>query len=70
MDIIEADHILPRSKGGPDRYSNLQALHKHCHVQKNLRDSSVSIDFAFSSMVLGREPDEGKLSRPDRKTGV
>jgi hypothetical protein len=25
---------------------------------------------AFRSWVLNREPDEGKLSRPDRKTGV
>lgn len=42
MDIIEADHIVPRSKGGSDKFSNLQALHKHCHVQKSLRDSIVS----------------------------
>jgi RNA-directed DNA polymerase len=44
MDIIEADHIIPRSKGGPDNYNNLQALHKHCHIQKSRRDSTVSID--------------------------
>jgi len=44
MDFIEADHILPRSKGGSDKYSNLQALHKHCHVQKSLKDSIVSIE--------------------------
>jgi len=44
MDAIEADHIVPRSKGGPDNYSNLQALHKHCHIQKSRLDSSVSID--------------------------
>lgn len=44
MDVIEADHIVPRSKGGPDKYSNLQALHKHCHIQKSRLESSVSID--------------------------
>ena len=44
MDIIEIDHIVPRSKGGPDKYSNLQALHKHCHIQKSRLESSVSMD--------------------------
>jgi group II intron reverse transcriptase/maturase len=46
MDVIEADHIVPRSKGGSDKYSNLQALHKHCHIQKSLRDSTVSSSFS------------------------
>lgn len=43
MDIIEADHIKPRSKGGADNYLNLQALHKHCHIQKSHLENSVSI---------------------------
>lgn len=42
MDTIEVDHIVPRSKGGSEKFSNLQALHKHCHIQKSLRDSHVS----------------------------
>ena len=44
FDVIEADHIVPRSKGGSDKLSNLQALHKHCHIQKSRLDSSVSMD--------------------------
>jgi RNA-directed DNA polymerase len=44
MDVIEADHIIPRSKGGPDKFSNLQTLHKHCHIQKSRIDQSVSIN--------------------------
>lgn len=43
MDAIEIDHIVPRSKRGSDKYSNLQALHKHCHVQKSSKES-VSLD--------------------------
>ena len=43
MDIIEADHIVPRSKGGSDKYINLQALHKHCHIQKSSLESTVSM---------------------------
>jgi group II intron reverse transcriptase/maturase len=41
-DIIEVDHIIPRSKGGSSRYENLQALHKHCHIQKSRIDNTVS----------------------------
>nr|YP_009367529.1 hypothetical protein [Pseudoneochloris marina]ARK14548.1 hypothetical protein [Pseudoneochloris marina] len=44
MDVIETDHIVPRSKGGADKFENLQALHKHCHIQKSFSDSTVSMD--------------------------
>ena len=30
-DVIEIDHITPKSQGGKDEYKNLQALHRHCH---------------------------------------
>lgn len=36
----EVDHILPRSKGGLDIYSNLQLLHKACHEAKTREDLS------------------------------
>lgn len=36
----EVDHIVPRSKGGPDIYSNLQLLHKSCHEAKTRTDMS------------------------------
>lgn len=52
MDIIEANHIIPRSKGGPDKYSNLQALHKHCHIQKSLKDKSVSINNDYDTSQI------------------
>jgi len=42
MDIIEIDHTIPKNKGGSDRYENLQALHKHCHIQKSRFEKSVS----------------------------
>jgi RNA-directed DNA polymerase len=41
-DIIEVDHITPQSKGGRDTYSNLQLLHRQCHVTKTKKDLSKS----------------------------
>ena len=37
-DILEVDHIIPRSHGGKDEYVNLQLLHRHCHDIKTARD--------------------------------
>ncbi|MGK7882767.1 MAG: group II intron reverse transcriptase/maturase [Crocosphaera sp.] len=39
-DLVEIDHILPKSKGGRDTYKNLQALHRHCHDIKTRSDGS------------------------------
>lgn len=45
-DLIEIDHIVPKVSGGTNDYSNLQALHGHCHDSKFPKE----------------EPCEGKLS--------
>jgi RNA-directed DNA polymerase len=34
-DRWNADHIVPKSRGGADATSNLQLLHRHCHQQKH-----------------------------------
>jgi RNA-directed DNA polymerase len=39
-DSIEIDHIIPKSKGGKDKYDNWQLLHRHCHDTKTTRDGS------------------------------
>ncbi|HAX74444.1 MAG TPA: group II intron reverse transcriptase/maturase [Cyanobacteria bacterium UBA11372] len=39
-DVLEIDHILPKSKGGKDRYDNWQLLHRHCHDTKTANDGS------------------------------
>lgn len=33
-EVLEEDHVLPRSQGGHDRYDNLQLLHRVCHHSK------------------------------------
>jgi RNA-directed DNA polymerase len=40
-DVLEVDHIIPKSKGGKDEYKNLQLLHRHCHDQKTTKDGSL-----------------------------
>lgn len=41
-DIVEIDHITPRSHGGKDRYDNYQVLHRHCHDVKTALDRQSS----------------------------
>lgn len=38
QDILEVDHVKPRSQGGSDTYKNLQLLHRHCHDNKSRQD--------------------------------
>ena len=40
-DVLEIDHINPKSLGGKDDYKNLQILHRHCHDEKTTEDGSV-----------------------------
>lgn len=37
-DLMEVDHIIPKSKGGKDDYPNLQLLHTYCHKTKTKQD--------------------------------
>lgn len=34
----EIDHIIPKSKGGSDKYENLQLIHRTCHISKTRVD--------------------------------
>lgn len=51
-DVIEADHIIPSAVGGRDTYSNLQALHKHCHIQKSRIDREHFINEDFDNSQI------------------
>ncbi|MFB6276725.1 MAG: group II intron reverse transcriptase/maturase [Halothece sp.] len=39
-DLLETDHIVPKSKGGKNEYKNCQLLHRHCHDEKSRTDGS------------------------------
>ena len=40
-DLMEVDHIVPKSKGGKNEYKNFQLLHRHCHDKKTATDGSL-----------------------------
>lgn len=65
-DVMEVDHIIPKSKGGRDEYKNLQLLHRHCHDKKTRDDGSVRGTCDKSQII--EEPCEAKVSRTVLKT--
>lgn len=62
-DQVEIDHWIPRVLGGPDWYSNLQLLHRHCHDQKTAADISAMNGTRDKSQPI-EEPDDINVSRP------
>ena len=62
-DTLEVDHIIPKSKGGKDTYSNLQLLHKQCHIIKTRKEGKEQ-----KVTIKLQEPSEMKISRSDLKT--
>ncbi len=40
-DMVELDHIIPTSRGGDGKTTNLQLLHGHCHDVKTAKDKVV-----------------------------
>ena len=43
-DVLEIDHITPRSEGGKDQYKNYQLLHRHCHHKKTAEDTERQLE--------------------------
>ena len=67
-DLIEVDHITPRSQGGKDNYSNIQLLHRHCHDTKTTMDIKSPVGSTHIKGQNTEEPDDAKVSRPVLKT--
>ncbi len=65
-DLMEIDHIIPKSKGGKKEYKNLQLLHRHCHDDKTTRDGS--LNRAYDKGSISEEPDAPKGARPVLET--
>ena len=58
-DVMEIDHIIPKSQGGKDEYKNWQLLHRHCHDTKTAFDGSSGIKSDCKS-VEPKPPSEQK----------
>jgi len=67
-DLLEVDHLLPRSRGGDHSPRNLQLIHRHCHDVKTAQDGSCAGQGAEDNSQIAEEPDEAKVSRPVLKT--
>jgi RNA-directed DNA polymerase len=39
-DLLEVDHMVPKSQGGKDEYTNFQLLHGHCHDSKSSKNGN------------------------------
>ena len=52
-DLMEVDHIKPRSEGGDNTFKNKQLLHRHCHDTKTVLDNKT-----YTKPKLQDLPDE------------
>ena len=59
-DIIEIDHIIPRSQGGGEELRNKCALHRHCHDQRHAQ----RVNGTHDKGQITEEPDDANVSRP------
>ena len=59
-DILQVDHIIPRSKGGGSNLLNLQLLHQECHEKKTAKKRTEEID---SQAELAEQLCKGKPLR-------
>ncbi len=67
LDIMEIDHIIPKSKGGKSLLENLQLLHRHCHDNKTAMDMKTN-GCTNDNGYLTEEPYEAKVSSTVLKT--
>jgi len=51
-DIMEKDHIVPKSQSGSNKYDNLQLLHAHCHDRKTANDLKALTDSKLKAQKL------------------
>jgi RNA-directed DNA polymerase len=63
-DIVEIDHIIPRSLGGGEELSNKFALHRHCHDQRHAQRVNSTYDKGHTIEEL----DDAKVSCPVLQT--
>jgi len=63
-DIVEIDHIIPRSLGGGEELSNKFVLHRHCHDQRHAQ----RVNGTYDQGHIIEELDDAKVSCPVLQT--
>ena len=53
-DLLQVDHIIPKSQGGNDRYDNWQLLHTHCHHAKTSQENRMRSTADNSQLIEER----------------
>ena len=52
-DLIEVDHIIPKSQGGKDTYKNYQALHRDCHdVKTEMMVPTIGLKMTMNGIMM------------------
>jgi len=51
-DVMEIDHIIPKSQEGSNKYDNRQLLHGHCHDSKTAQDNKTLADSKLKAKQL------------------
>ena len=59
-DVIEIDHITPKSEGGGEELRNKFLLHRHCHDERHAK----RVKGISDKDPIIEEPDAGKLACP------
>lgn len=54
-DIIEDDHIIPKSIGGKNHKDNRQLLHRHCHDEKSRIETQVINQFLNGRNTINKD---------------
>ena len=53
--LFTKDHIIPKSKGGMDRVSNLQTMCTDCNLAKGSKHTDIQVEY-----IVGRNVHDGK----------
>ena len=71
---MEIDHIIPKSQGGIDSYTNLQLLHKTCHLNKTKVDmkniDEDTLNHIENNVDLPTDTKDNEINKNNKKSYI